>query len=170
MMLLLALVLAAEPGPALTAEPSTTWSVYGRSGASVQVSSARTIGGEGGGLGLQVSRGAWLAEVEAAMLVGLGTVLDVQLGAGWQRRGKWSPAALLTVSLLAGSQTSVLTDAHPLPVKGPALSVGLKLELLRFVYGRVRTSALQLGGGIGTDFPGVAFSLRVTFIELGVSW
>ncbi len=170
MMLLLAWVLAAEPGAPLGAEPQLSWSVYGRSGASVFVSSSRTVGGEGGGLGIQLSRGAWLAEAEANLLVGLGTVFDAQLAAGWQRRGRWSPAALLTFSVLAGSQTLVLTDAHPLPVHGPALAVGLKLEPLRFVYGRVRTSALQLGAGVGSDFPGAALSLRVTFIELGVSW
>jgi hypothetical protein len=164
--LLLALVgshaLAQEPAPA------HQLTLYTRTALGLFLSDARTAGGVGGGLGVRDTlHGRFLLQADASYLLGLGNALEVRLGAGLQRQGTYTPAALLTLSGVMGDQLRFLSDAHPSPARGPALALGVQLAPLRFTHQGMQVSVLELGAGVGPEWPGTGVSLSLGLLEVG---
>ncbi|HEX8441993.1 hypothetical protein [Archangium sp.] len=169
--LLLLSALATSPEPTEEAVPPRhQFAVYARSGATLYLSPARTHGGVGGGIGLRDTvDGRWLLQVDANGLTGLGSALEVRVGAGVQRQGWWTPAAWVSLTGLFGDRLDFLTPEHPLPVAGPSLGLGLTLAPARFSLGRAQVSLLELGVGVGTDRPGLGLLYGLTLLEVGVA-
>ncbi|HEX5750865.1 MAG TPA: hypothetical protein VFZ09_31865 [Archangium sp.] len=169
--LVLLSTLATSPAaPEEAVPPRHQLSLYGRSGASMYLSSARTHGGVGGGFGLRDTvDGRWLLQVDANALTGLGTAFAVRVGAGVQRQGWWAPAALVNLTGLFGDRLDFLTPEHPVPVVGPSLGLGLTLAPARFTLGKAQVSVLELGVGVGTDSPGLGLLYGLTLLEVGVA-
>ncbi len=163
---------ASSPEPAAeTVPPRHQLSVYVRSGASLYLSDARTQGGVGGGLGVRDTvDGRWLLQADVNALTGLGSALAVRVGAGIQRRGWCSPAAMVTLTGLFGERLDFFIPQHPLSVDGPALALGLTLAPLRFQFERTQVSVLELGLGVGTDRPGLGLLYGLTLLEVGVTF
>lgn len=169
--LLVLSTLVASPAPAEAPESSGhQFSLYARSGATAYLSQARTQGGLGGGFGVRDTvDGRWLLQVDANGLTGLGSVLAVRVGAGVQRRGWWTPAALVSLTGLFGDNLGFLTPEHPEPPRGPALGLGVTLAPARFTFGRAQVSVMELGVGVGTDRPGLGLLYGLTLLEVGVA-
>jgi len=169
--LLLLSALATSPTPPEEAGPPRhQLSLYARSGATVYLSPARTHGGVGGGFGLRDTvEGRWLLQVDASGLTGLGSALAVRVGAGVQRQGWWSPAALVSLTGLFGDRMDFLTPEHPLPIAGPSVGLGLTLAPARFTLGSAQVSLLEVGVGVGTDSPGLGLLYGLTLLEVGVA-
>lgn len=169
--LLLLSTLATSPMPDGEAVPPRhQLSLYAHSGAAVYLSPARTQGGVGGGFGLRDTvDGRWLLQVDASGLTGLGSVLAVRVGAGVQRQGWWSPAALVNLTGLFGDRIDFLTPEHVRPVQGPSLGLGLTLAPARFNLGRTQVSVFEVGVGVGTDRPGLGLLYGLTLLEVGVA-
>ncbi|HYO68056.1 MAG TPA: hypothetical protein VEU33_18455 [Archangium sp.] len=156
--------------PDVFVPPPHQLSLYGRSGASIYLSSARTHGGVGGGFGLRDTvDGRWLLQVDANALTGLGTAFAVRVGAGVQRQGWWTPAALVSLTGLFGDRLDFLTPEHPVPVAGPSVGLGLTLAPARFTLGKAQVSVFELGVGVGTDSPGLGLLYGLTLLEVGVA-
>jgi hypothetical protein len=163
---------AQEPAPAsATATPAEhRLSLFFSAGGAAYLSDARTIGGIGGGIGVRDTfRERFILQAELNHLVGIGSVTEVRLGAGLQRRGLYSPAALLTLSGMFGEQLRFLTPEHPTPVTGPALSLGVTVAPARFTLDKVQFSLLSLGVGVGTELPGMGLAYRVGLVEVSTS-
>jgi hypothetical protein len=169
--LLVLSALTTSPAPAGEAVPPRhQFSLYARSGATLYLSPARTQGGVGGGFGLRDTvDGRWLLQADASGLTGLGSALAVRVGAGVQRQGWWTPAAMVSLTGLFGDRLDFLTPEHPLPVEGPSVGVGLTLAPARFALGRAQVSVLELGVGVGTDRPGLGLLYGLTLLEVGVA-
>jgi hypothetical protein len=147
--------------------PEHVFSLYARTGARVYLSSARTVGGVGGGVGLRDTyRGVFLFQVDAAYLTQVGNVLEVRAAAGLQLPGVYSPAARVLVTALAGSQLSFLQPDNPVPVRGPAAAVGVGIAPLRFTWEQGTVSLLELDVGLGSDLPGTGVSLGLGLLEI----
>jgi hypothetical protein len=167
------LVLLGVAGGAGAQEPTPEHRVaaYSHAAAAVYLSSARTIGGVGGGLGVRDTvRDRFILQADASYLSLIGNVVEVRLGAGIQRQGMYAPTLLLTLSGFFGDRLSFLTEAHPTPVEFPALSLGLSVAPLRFRLNDTHLSLLELGVGAGTDLPGLGLSYRLTLLEVGASF
>lgn len=173
-LLALGLGLVAWPTTTRAEAPVATghrFSLYTTAGAQVYLSDQRTLGGVGGGLGVRDTLdGRFLFQADFSYLSLLGNAGSVRVGAGVQRRGLWAPAALLTVTSLFGEHLSFLTPEHPRPVPGPAVSLGVTLAPVRFDLREVQVSVLQLGIGVGSDFPGLGVHYSVGLLEAGVSF
>jgi hypothetical protein len=169
--LLVLSALTTAPAPAdAPLPPRHQLSLYARSGATLYLSPARTHGGVGGGFGLRDTvDGRWLLQADATGLTGLGSVLAVRVGAGVQRQGWWTPAALVSLTGLFGDRMDFLTPEHPLPIAGPSLGLGLTLAPARFSLGRAQVSVMELGVGVGTDRPGLGLLYGLTLLEVGVA-
>jgi hypothetical protein len=140
------------------------------SGASLHLSAARTIGGVGGGVGVRDIVGQRLVlQGDASYLVGLGNVVGIRLAAGLQRRGFYTPAALVAARALLGSRISFLTPDHPAPRRTPAATVGLVAAPLRFRSSGYEVSFFELGVGIGSDFPGVSRVFELRLLEVAAA-
>ncbi len=167
--LLLLSALATAPAGEVV-PPRHQLALYAHSGATVYLSPARTQGGVGGGIGLRDTvDGRWLLQVDTSGLTGLGSVLAVRVGAGVQRQGWWSPAALLSLTSLFGDRIDFLTPEHLRPVQGPSLGLGLTLAPARFNLGRTQVSLLEVDLGVGTDRPGLGMLYGLTLLEVGVA-
>jgi hypothetical protein len=170
--LLVLSTLAASVTPAQEAgvPPRHQLSLYARSGATLYLSRARTHGGVGGGFGLRDTvDGRWLLQADASGLTGLGSALEVRVGAGVQRQGRWAPAALVSLTGLFGDRLDFLTPEHPSVIPGPSLGLGLTLAPARFALGQARVSVFELGVGVGTDRPGLGLLYGLTLLEVGVA-
>jgi len=168
--LLLALVgsPALAQAPSAEAPPGHRFTLYTRSGLGLYLSEARTVGGVGGGFGVRDTLdGRFLLQADASYLMGLGNVLEVRLGAGIQRRGTYTPAALLLVSGLMGDQLRFLSPGHPSPVHGPTLALGMQLAPVRFTHQGMQLSVLEFGVGVGSDLPGAGVALHLGLLEVG---
>ncbi|QRN97365.1 hypothetical protein JRI60_51950 [Archangium violaceum] len=166
--LLVLSALASSPAPADA--PRHQLSLYVRSGATVYLSPARTQGGVGGGLGLRDTvDGRWLLQADANGLTGLGSAFSVRVGAGVQRQGWWSPAALVNLTGVFGDRLDFLTPEHPVAITGPALGLGVTLAPARFNLGSAQVSVLELGVGVGTDRPGLGLLYGLTLLEVGMA-
>ncbi len=151
--------------------PSHQLSVYLRSGGGVLLAPSRSMGGFGGGLGVRdVIKDTFLLQADVNYLAGLGHVALVRAGAGIQRPGTWSPAALVTASLLAGDHLAFRTDSVPIVSRGPAGAIGLTLAPLRFSASGRSVSVLELGAAYGTDGISGGPVFQLGLLELGVSF
>jgi hypothetical protein len=146
-------------------------SLYVRPGAGVYLSDARTVAGVGGGIGLRDTiRERFIAQLDVSYLLMAGNVGSVRLGLGMQRPGLWSPAAMVVFQGMFGDRFSFLTPQHPVPVRGPALSVGVSVAPARFTVGDTQVSLLELGIGVGSDFPGLGLAYSVGLAEVGLTF
>jgi hypothetical protein len=145
--------------------------VYFTTGATVYLSDARTMGGVGGGFGVRGTLDErFLLQAELSSLLIAGTVTSLRVGAGLQRPGLYTPAVLLTLGALFGDRMAFLTPSHPTPVQGPAVTLGVTVAPLRFTHGWAQVSVLQLGVGVGSDFPGLGLSYHLGLAEVGLSF
>jgi hypothetical protein len=166
--LLVLSLLAAEPAEVTPPRHQLSLSLH--SGAMAYLSRVRTQGGVGGGVGVRDTvDGRWLLQADVSGLTGLGSVLALRLGAGVQRQGFWTPAALVTVTGLFGDRLDFLTPQQPLTGAMPALSLGVTLAPARFTVGQAHVSLLELGVGVGTEGAGQGILYGLTLLEVGVA-
>ncbi|ATB35683.1 hypothetical protein CYFUS_001097 [Cystobacter fuscus] len=165
------LVLAALADAPAAPPPAHQLSFYARSGLTAYLSSARTQGGLGGGVGVRDTlRGLWLLQADVNGLTGLGSVLEVRLGAGVQRpSGGWRPAALVSLTGLFGDQLGFVMPGESVYARGPALGVGLTLAPARFSLGSAQVSLVELGVGVGGDGVGRGPIYSLTLLEVGLA-
>lgn len=170
MMVATLLVLSALAQAPEAPPPAHQLTFYVRSGALGYLSSARTQGGVGGGVGLRDTlHDWWLLQADVNALTGLGSVLAVRLAAGVQRQGRWTPAALVSLTGQFGDQLGFVMPENPGAVRGPSAALGLLLEPARFSLGRAQVSFLELNVGVGSDFPGRGMLYGLTLLEVGMS-
>jgi|GEM_PF-1711405 len=144
---------------------------YGHIAGRVYLSDARTQGGVGGGVGVRDTlHERFILQADLNYLMMVGNVGALRLGAGVQRRGTYTPAALLTLTTLFGSHLSFLSAEHPTPVRGPGVALGVSLAPLRFSRAGMQLSLLELGVGIGNDLPGWGVSYQLGLLEVGTNF
>lgn len=155
-----------QPTPA---KPPLRIGAYLRSGVTVHFAPSQTMGGVGGGAGVRLWYSKlWVAQTDWNFLTLVGRVAEWRIGAGIQRPGLWTPAALGTVSFLFGERLSFRTAEHPWPSTGPIVTGGLLLAPLRFTHEQRTISVLELGIGVKPDFPGTGITYSVGLLELGM--
>ena len=156
--------------------PSHQLTASARLGAMAYLSRFQTAGGIGGGLGVRDTiDGRYLLELDAMHLVEIGSAFGFRIAAGLQRSERdehgsarfWIPSVMVTGTMFAGDRLRFLTADHPTPVVAPATAIGLAVAPLRFVAGGTEISLLELGAGLGWDFPGLGTSISVSLIEVG---
>ncbi len=151
--------------------PTHQLSAYLRSGGGVLLAPSRSMGGFGGGLGVRdVVKDTFVLQADVSYLAGLGHVALVRAGAGIQKPGVWSPAALVTASLLAGDHLAFRTDSVPNVSRGPAGALGIALAPLRFSASGRCISVFELGVAYGTDGNSAGPVFQLGLLELGVSF
>lgn len=162
----------AEAGDSAAPAHRHQLSLYLRGTGMVYLSDARTMGGAGGGIGVRDTvDDRYIFQADVSTLGLLGRVLAVRAGAGMQwGAGTWRPAALLSLTALAGDRLSFLTAAHPTPLKGPAVSLGVSAAPVRFSLGATQLSLLELGVGVGPELPGMGLALHVGLVEVSASF
>jgi hypothetical protein len=175
--LALGLAVAGTPGSALAEEtpaPRHRLSVYMTSGALAYLSNAQTMGGLGAGLGIRDTLDErFILQADVNYLGYIRNAAALRVSAGAQLRGPYAPAALLTLTTLMGERLSFLTPEHPTRITGPAMSLGITLAPVRFVLPdvpEVQVSMLQLGVGVGSDFPGLGLSYSLGLLEVGAAF
>lgn len=162
---------AETPTPDAAAAPQHRLAVYSFGGAMFYLSTARTIGGGGGGLGIRDTvQDRFIFQADVSYLTLIGNTGAVRLGAGLQRSGVYTPAILLTLSTLFGDQFSFLTPDHPTAVTRPTLALGVDIAPLRFTAGTTQLSLFEFGVGVGTDLPGLAVQYHLNVLEIGTSF
>jgi hypothetical protein len=162
--ILAATLLAASPADSV--EPRLT--AYFRTGAQLHLSASQTAGGIGGGAGARLRlTERFFAQADAAYLGMLGSAIGVRVGAGLERSGLWRPSVRANLAFIGGQRLRFLMGERASPVVLPASSLGLVVAPLRFVTRQTEFSILELGAGIGWDFPGLATAIDLTVLEVG---
>jgi hypothetical protein len=169
---LLGSVAAEGAEPQAGAEPrAPRLTAYVRTGLGLYLSETRTQGGVGGGVGVRATLSElFILQVDTTYLMGLGNSMELRVGAGVQRPGTYTPAALLVLSGMAGDSLRFLTPEHPSPKEGPALTLGLQLAPLRFTHQGLQVSVLELGVGLAPELPGLGVAWQVGLLEAGTSF
>jgi hypothetical protein len=162
----------AEAGDGAAPAHQHQLSLYVRGAGMAYLSDARTVGGVGGGIGVRDTvDDRYLFQADVSTLGLLGKVLAVRAGAGMQwGTGTWRPAALLSLTALVGDHLTFLTTAHPTPIHGPAVSLGVSAAPVRFSLGATQLSLLELGVGVGPELPGAGLALHVGLVEVSASF
>ncbi|HRI63259.1 MAG TPA: hypothetical protein PK156_03455 [Polyangium sp.] len=154
-----------QPAPSI---PPLRFAAYLRSGVTLHLAPSQSIGGLGGGAGVRfLYSNLWVAQADCNYFTLVGHVGEVRFGAGIQRPGLWSPAALGTISILFGERLSFRTADHPWPGAGPVVTGGIVLAPLRFIRDNQTISVLELGIGAKPDFPGVGLTYSIGILEIG---
>lgn len=166
---LLSVFISSTTAVASAQAQSRSFSVSVRTGGSILLTPTRTQGGGGGGLGVRVQLDPhWLLQADAAILVGLGMAGVIRAGAGWQHAGgTWAPLIRADAELGVGQRLDFSSELH-LPPRGPSLGAVLSVGLLRFAVAGAIVSALELGGGVGTDFLTIGPRISVTLLEISL--
>ncbi|MBX5484783.1 MAG: hypothetical protein IRZ16_23415, partial [Myxococcaceae bacterium] len=159
-----AVMTAAGRRPPASLEPSKhVFTAYAQLGGLIYLSRFQTAGGVGGGLGVRDTyAGRYLVQADFHHLVEIGNAFAIRLGAGLQRAATdeagnervWIPAVLLTGTVHMGDRLRFLTFEHPTPVVAPATALGVAVAPLRFQLQQAEVSLLEIGAGVGWDFPG----------------
>ncbi len=151
-----------------SAQPSLSATV--RAGGSLSLNPSRTQLGLGGGVGARlVFDEQWLVQADIATLFGLGVVGLVRAGGGWQRAGRWSPMVRVDLEFGFGGSLDFSVAAR-LPPRGPTVGLTASVALLRFATGRWTISALEISGGVGSDFLSVGPRVGLTLLEVGIAF
>ncbi len=157
----------ALPQPAQSSSPFRV-GAYLRSGVTVHFAPSQTMGGIGGGAGMRLwFSNKWIVQADCNYLTLVGNVGEIRLGAGIQRPGMWTPAALGTISMLIGDRLFFRTAEHPWPTVGPVVTGGITIAPLRFFYANKTISVLELGIGAKPDFPGAGITYSIGLLEIG---
>ncbi|HZI06250.1 MAG TPA: hypothetical protein VEZ71_19625, partial [Archangium sp.] len=86
------------------------FSVYSRGGVQAYLSPTRSTGMFGGSLGVRDTiQGRFILQADVGYLMNFGNVVPVQLAAGIQRSGFYTPAALVTFTSFLGDRINFLT-------------------------------------------------------------
>jgi hypothetical protein len=126
-----------------------------------------TADGVGFGVGLHLlHRSGVAAQADVSLLWLNGNAVPVRFAAGYQKKGRWTPAAYVTVDALFGQRTQVLSETGAMPPV-PAWSCGIRITPLKFRTKSGFISALELGCGTG---PGRALNLELTLLSAGISF
>lgn len=162
---LLLVSLLATPAMA-EAELASRFSVGLETVGAISLTRARTQGGIGGGVvGTFALDEHWIVQANAAWLVGLGSHTLWRASFGWQGTGTWRPAFRAGLALgLGGSLDFSVTDGPP--SRAPTVGLVVSAALLRFHVGRAVLSALEVEGGVSTEFIAVGPRVGVTVLSL----
>jgi hypothetical protein len=145
------------------------FAVYARTGAQLYLSPAQTAGGVGGGLGVRATvRDLFVVQADASYLGMVGNALTGRLAVGLQRPGVWTPALLAVRTTYLGDRLRFVTGEREQPVRTAATSYGLVLAPLRFSTEQAQVSLLEVGAGLGWDFPGLGTAIDVTLLEVAL--
>ncbi len=157
------------PVPETASQGSTVLSAYVRGGVNLYLSDAQTAGGVGGGVGVRMTFDErFFGQLDVSQLLLVGNATLVRAGFGIQRRGTWAPAATLSASLAPGDRLRFATGTRERLVTAPATALGINLSPLRFVSGTSEITVLELGAGLGWDFPGRAAAINVGLLEVAI--
>lgn len=133
----------------------------------ISLTQVRTQGGIGGGLQASFAlTPQWQVHAKAAWLWGLGSHTLLRTGAGWQREGTWRPLLSANVALGLGGALDLGLPDKP-PSRAPTLGLMLGAALLRWEVDGFVLSALELEGGLSTEFASTGFRAGVTVFSLG---
>ena len=103
----------------------------------------------------------YLAQVDIAVLWGLGNAVAARAALGVQKPGSWTPAIYGTLGMLLGDRVEFLTDDGARPAI-PSWSLGLRISSLRFANDLGTISVLQ--PGVASDFAGGLW-LELTWLQ-----
>ena len=131
--------------------------------------SNRVLAGTGGTVRFEYIGDGGYVRGDLSVLVGVGPTVAPCASAGWIRDAHWSPSVGPELCVLLGRQVSYPSIEHPLPLVGPAPSIGLNVQPLRFSYEHANVSALALGAGVGWEPGSLAVAARVEFFTLTVA-
>jgi hypothetical protein len=126
-----------------------------------------TIEGYGLGIGTQlVWKEKFVFQPDMNLLWLNGNAISNRFAFGYQRKGKWNPAAMATFNLLWGQHTEVIVgEGERLAM--PVWVAGLRVTPLRFELPKGFISVLELGYGFG-PYKGNCYEL--TLINIGSRW
>lgn len=164
---------AADEQPAAEAPPTPAhqFSVYGRSGVQVYLSDTRSTGMFGGSLGVRDTiHGRFILQADVGYLTNFGNVVPVQVAAGIQRQGFYTPSALLTFTGFLGDRVNFLSAEHPSLIRTPPLALGVLLAPARFTVEGAQLSLLEFGLGVSPEFPGLGLAYQLNVIDVAVSF
>jgi len=166
-----ALSRAADEQPAAEAPPVHQFSVYGRSGVQAYLSDTRSTGMFGGSVGVRDTiHGRFILQADVGYLTNFGNVVPVQVAAGIQRRGFYTPSALLTFTGFLGDRVNFLSSEHPSVIRTPPLALGVLLAPARFTLEGAQLSLLEFGLGVSPEFPGLGMAYQLNVIDVAVSF
>ena len=158
-------------GAAPAEAPVHQLSVYCRGGVHVYLSPSRSTGVFGGSVGVRDTiQERFILQADVGFLTNLGNVVPVQLAAGIQRKGLYSPAALLTLSTFFGDKLSFVTADHPSVIRAPPIALGFVLAPARFNVAGGQLSVLEFGLGVSPEFPGWGVAYQLNLANVGVSF
>ena len=164
---LLSVFLGGFPRPLPAAESELAWAIFLEQRAVILSSPWVTIGGIGGGIGIEVVwRNHYAAELSADVLFSMGNAVSTQLAIGLQDDGFWQPGFRATGSLLVGDRIEVLRDDGSRPPR-PNWALGGRVMPLRFAGKTAFASALEVGAG--SDMAGGLF-FELTVLKAGAQW
>ena len=164
---LLLLLLSASPRPLLAQGSKLVFGLFLEQRVVMLMSPWVTIGGYGGGIGLEtVWRDHFVAELHADALFAMGRTYAAHVALGVQRAGFWQPGVKAAFSLLLGDRLELLRDDGRRPPV-PNWSLGLRVLPLRFAGDAFFASAAEIG--VGTDLAkGLLIELSV--LKAGARW
>lgn len=124
-----------------------------------------TADGVGLGLGVHLLHRTGLAVQTDVNLLWLnGNSIPVRLAIGYQKKGKWTPGAYLTIDAVCGQRTEILDETGSTPPV-PAWAFGIRVVPLKFTTNHGFVSALELGCGVGPDR---GLNLELTLLSSGI--
>ncbi|MFY0526170.1 hypothetical protein ACN28I_24495 [Archangium gephyra] len=161
---------AADEQPA--AEVSAhQFTVYSRGGVQAYLSPNRSTGMFGGSLGVRDTiHGRFILQADVGYLMNFGNVVPVQVAAGIQRKGFYTPAALMTLTGFLGDRLTFVTPDHPSVNRIPPMALGVLLAPARFTVAGGQLSLLEFGLGLSPEFPGLGVAYQLNLVDVGVSF
>lgn len=167
----LAPVLSHAAGEKAEAPAAHQFSVYSRGGVQAYLSPNRSTGMFGGSLGVRDTiQGRFILQADVGYLMNFGNVVPVQLAAGIQRSGFYTPAALVTFTSFLGDRINFLTPEHPSVNRIPPMALGVLLAPARFTLEGAQLSLLEFGLGVSPEFPGLGMAYQLNLVDVGVSF
>jgi hypothetical protein len=118
--------------------------------------------GTGAGVMFDWQRNLFL-QTDVNIYWGNGNAFKAHLGAGYQRKGNWSPSMMATIGVIWGQRTEILSETGLRP-DWPLWNAGLRIAPLRFKGEHGFVSALEFGYGIGPD---EGTCLEATILSVG---
>ncbi len=162
---------AADEQPAAEAPPAHRFSVYSRGGIQAYLSPTRSTGMFGGSFGVRDTiQGRFILQADVGYLMNFGNVVPVQVAAGIQRQGFYTPAALVTLTGFLGERVTFLDAEHPSVNRIPPIAAGVLLAPARFTLKGAQLSILEFGVGFSPEFPGLGMAYQLNLIDVGVSF